>query len=113
MKFARTLLTGDVMEPVTIGLRFIDLLAHVAPGTSLRHIGKLINRPKLDILPPYSIERMDEYLREDPAGFEAYAMRDAEIARPLWGCAWLPSSATSWVSSHCRPPPAAWPSSGT
>lgn len=80
MKFARTLLTGDVMEPVTIGLRFIDLLAHVAPGTSLRHIGKLINRPKLDIPPPYSIERMDEYLREDPAGFEAYAMRDAEIA---------------------------------
>lgn len=80
MKFARTLLTGDVMEPVTIGLRFIDLLAHVAPGTSLRHIGKLINRPKLDIPPPYSIERMDEYLRKDPAGFEAYAMRDAEIA---------------------------------
>jgi len=38
MKFARTLLTGDVMEPVTIGLRFIDLLAHVAPG---RHCGTL------------------------------------------------------------------------
>ena len=33
--------------------RFIDLLAHVAPGTSLRHIGKLINRPKCQVPPGY------------------------------------------------------------
>ena len=80
MKFDRVLRTGDFMESVTIGLRFIDLMAHVSVGTSLRQIGKLIDRPKLDIPAPYSIERMDEYLRGDPAGFEAYAMRDAEIA---------------------------------
>ncbi len=80
MKFARTLVTGEIGEAVTLGLRFIDLLAHVAPGKSLRHVGQLIGRPKLDIPALFSIERMDEYLREDQAGFEAYAMRDAEIA---------------------------------
>lgn len=80
MKFDRVLRTGGFMESLTIGLRFIDLMAHVSVGTSLRQIGKLIGKPKLDIPAPWSIERMDEYLREDRAGFEAYAMRDSEIA---------------------------------
>ena len=80
MVFARTLMTGDMLEAESVGLHFIDLAAHVAPGTALRSLGKQLGLPKLDIPKPYSIERMDEYLREDRAGFEAYAMRDAEIA---------------------------------
>jgi len=80
MEYARTLLTGDILEPEIVGLHFIDLAAHVVPGTALRTLGKQLGKPKLDIPPPYSIERMDEYLAGDRAGFEAYAMRDAEIA---------------------------------
>lgn len=80
MEYARTLMTGDLLAPEIIGLHFIDLAAHVAPGTALRALGKQLGKPKLDIPPPYSIERMDEYLAGDRPGFEAYAMRDAEIA---------------------------------
>lgn len=80
MEYARTLMTGDLLAPEIVGLHFIDLAAHVAPGTSLRSLGKQLGKPKLDIPAPYSIERMDAYLAGDPAGFEAYAMRDAEIA---------------------------------
>ena len=80
MEYARTLITGDLLSPIVIGLRFIDVAAHVPVGTALRHIGLLLGKPKLDIPYPYSIERMDQYLREDRLGFEAYAMRDAEVA---------------------------------
>ncbi len=80
MAYARTLMTGDLLAPEIVGLHFIDLSAHVAPGTALRALGKQLGKPKLDIPPPYSIERMDEYLAGDRPGFEAYAMRDAEIA---------------------------------
>lgn len=76
----RSMVTGDAMEPIMVGLHFIDVAAHVPPGKALRDIGQLIEKPKLEIPAPYSIERMDEYLREDRAGFETYAMRDAEIA---------------------------------
>lgn len=80
MEFSRTLVSGDGSTKVLIGLRFIDVAAHVPPGTSLRDIGYQIGLEKIDIPKPYSIERMDEYLRERPEGFRAYAMRDAEIA---------------------------------
>lgn len=80
MKFARTLVTGEIDDPENIGLHFIDLSAHVAPGTALRTLGKQLGKPKLDIPAPFSIERMDEYLAADRPGYEAYAMRDAEIA---------------------------------
>jgi len=80
LEFSRTMITGDSLEPVMIGLHFIDVAAHVPPGKALRDVGLLIELPKLEIPKPYSIERMDEYLRLDPEGFRAYAMRDAEIA---------------------------------
>lgn len=80
LEFSRSLITGDGLEPIMIGLHFIDVAAHVPVGKALRDIGLLIELPKLDIPPPYSIERMDEYLRLDPEGYREYAMRDAEIA---------------------------------
>lgn len=80
MEFSKTLVTGDGFSTLLIGLKFIDVAAHVPPGTALRHIGQLLNLPKLEISAPYSIERMDDYLAGDPEGYAAYAMRDAEIA---------------------------------
>lgn len=80
LEFSRNMVAGDSLEPIMIGLHFIDVAAHVPPGKALRDIGQLIELPKLPIPQPYSIERMDEYLRLDPEGYYAYAMRDAEIA---------------------------------
>ncbi|EPE2565166.1 hypothetical protein ACSHFV_004782, partial [Escherichia coli] len=46
----------------------------------LAECGELLGLPKLTIPAPYSITNMREYLLGDRAGFEAYALRDAEIA---------------------------------
>jgi len=60
-------------------IRFYDTMLLSPSGKSLADVGELVGFPKLEIPAPYSIEKMDEYLRADPVGFEAYAMRDAEI----------------------------------
>lgn len=65
---------------VRIDVRFIDTMAYVPPGTSLRAVGEMIGLEKLDIPAPYSIERMADFLQGDKTAYEAYAMRDAEIA---------------------------------
>ena len=46
---------------------------------SLKAIGSLIGKHKIEI-PKEKIRRMDTFLKENPAGFERYAIRDAEIA---------------------------------
>lgn len=53
----------------------------VAPaGKSLKDVGESMGVPKMEIPPPYSIERMDIFLAEQPALFEAYAINDAVIS---------------------------------
>ncbi|CAK7080196.1 MAG: Primer-independent DNA polymerase PolB [Citrobacter freundii] len=59
---------------------FIDTLLITPGGMGLAECGELLGLPKLTIPAPYSITNMREYLLGDRAGFEAYALRDAEIA---------------------------------
>ena len=61
-------------------VRFVDVGSHVAVGTSISDMGKLINLPKLEIPEGFSIERMDLLLIHNKPAFEAYGLRDAEIA---------------------------------
>jgi hypothetical protein len=61
-------------------IQFSDLNRHVPIGTTLAQIGDMHGLPKLELPAAYSKARMDLYLAGDKAGFEAYAMRDAEIA---------------------------------
>lgn len=75
-----TLITGSAVERESIKVRFVDMMAYVPTGTSLRVVGELVGLPKLDIPAPFSIERMAEFREKDRARFTAYAMRDAEIA---------------------------------
>lgn len=75
-----TIILADGISRTRINVRFIDTMAYVPPGTSLRTVGEMIGLPKLDIPAPYSIERMFEFLQADKPAYEAYAMRDAEIA---------------------------------
>lgn len=64
--------------PRCSNVAFIDTLLITPGGMGLAECGELL--PKLTIPAPYSITNMREYLLGDRAGFEAYALRDAEIA---------------------------------
>lgn len=61
-------------------VRFVDVGSHVAVGTSIKDMGDLIKLPKLEIPEGFSIERMDLLLLHNKPAFEAYGLRDAEIA---------------------------------
>ncbi|HED1548848.1 TPA: hypothetical protein R4S95_004266 [Citrobacter freundii] len=66
--------------PRCSNVAFIDTLLITPGGMGLAECGELLGLPKLTIPAPYSITNMREYLLGDRAGFEAYALRDAEIA---------------------------------
>ncbi|MGS2977088.1 hypothetical protein AB2904_23050 [Escherichia coli] len=66
--------------PRCSNVAFIDTLLITPGGMGLTECGELLGLPKLTIPAPYSITNMREYLLGDRAGFEAYALRDAEIA---------------------------------
>lgn len=61
-------------------VRFVDTLALSPNGSGLSVIGELIGLPKLQLPDGYSKENMRKFLDEQPEQFEAYALRDAEIA---------------------------------
>ena len=61
-------------------VRFIDMARHAPEGASLQQMGDLLGYPKLALPDGYSIERMGELLKGDKPAFEAYGLRDAEIA---------------------------------
>ena len=66
--------------PRCSNVAFIDTLLITPGDMGLAECGELLGLPKLTIPAPYSITNMREYLLGDRAGFEAYALRDAEIA---------------------------------
>lgn len=66
--------------PRCSNVAFIDTLLITPGGMGLAECGELLGLPKLTIPALYSITNMREYLLGDRAGFEAYALRDAEIA---------------------------------
>lgn len=57
-----------------------DTMLLSANGSSLAQLGQSMGFNKLEIPEPYHISRMKEYLENCKEGFEAYALRDAEIA---------------------------------
>ncbi len=67
-------------EKLRTKVRFVDTLALSPNGSGLSVIGELIGLPKLDLPDGYSKENMRKFLDEQPEQFEAYALRDAEIA---------------------------------
>ncbi|ECT9546943.1 hypothetical protein JP88_000580 [Salmonella enterica subsp. enterica] len=66
--------------PRCSNVAFIDTLLITPGGMGLAECGELLGLSKHTIPAPYSITNMREYLLGDRAGFEAYALRDAEIA---------------------------------
>ncbi len=66
--------------PRIMSVGFMDVGSHAPEGSNLASIGEALGLPKLTIPPDYSIERMDELLAKNKSFFDAYALRDAEIA---------------------------------
>lgn len=63
-----------------IEITFVDSMLFAPAGKGLASVGELVGLPKIEIPPPYSIERMDEFQREQPELFREYAIVDAEIS---------------------------------
>jgi len=58
---------------------FYDTILITPSGQSLSDVGELVGVPKVVIPKPYSIDKMDIFLKEQPETFEYYAMTDVEI----------------------------------
>lgn len=77
---------GDEFEPRLLNLRLIDASRLAPPGKSLANIGHWLGIPKIDLPEGYDKSDMARFQRERPEAFEAYGLRDAEIAvmHVLW-----------------------------
>ncbi|HFV5187310.1 TPA: hypothetical protein ACH9QZ_001096 [Escherichia coli] len=77
-----SLITFDkrTSPPRCSNVTFTDTLLITPGGMGLAECGQLLGLPKLTVPAPYSINDMRQYLKGDRRGFEAYAVRDAEIA---------------------------------
>lgn len=71
---------GDEFEPHLLSLRLIDASRLAPPGKSLANIGHWLGIPKIDLPAGYDKSDMTRFQRERREEFEAYGLRDAEIA---------------------------------
>lgn len=71
---------GDEFEPHLLNLRLIDASRLAPPGKSLANLGHWLGIPKIDLPDGYDKSDMTRFQRERREEFEAYGLRDAEIA---------------------------------
>ena len=62
-----------------VSVQFYDTMLLAPAGQSLADIGELVGIPKVKIPPPYTIEKMSEFLKGEPKLFDEYAITDAII----------------------------------
>jgi hypothetical protein len=63
-----------------VDISFYDLMLLSPASFNLAKVGELVGLPKLEIELPYNIEQMTVFMYEQPELFDAYSIRDAEIA---------------------------------
>lgn len=71
---------GDTFDPKLLSVRLVDASRLAPPGKSLEDLGAWLGVPKVKLPEGQSKSNMRKFQREDRAGFEAYGIRDAEIA---------------------------------
>jgi len=86
-------LVGDDFDPKLLSVRLVDASTFAPPGTSLQKLGEMIGLPKIDLPAGFSKDKMGAFQRREPAKFEAYGLRDAEIA--VWYVLWV-----QWFSAR-------------
>ena len=64
----------------TVSVRLYDNMLLAPAGSSLEALGAALGLPKLDLPLGYGKHEMDRLLAERPDDYDAYALRDAEIA---------------------------------
>ena len=69
-----------MFDPKLLSIRLVDSSRLAPPGKSLSYLGRVLDLPKIELPAGYSIESMAVFQREDIKKFEAYGLRDAEIA---------------------------------
>jgi hypothetical protein len=63
-----------------VDISFYDLMLLAPAGFNLKQVGELVGLEKIDIKHPHSIERMIEFMEQEPELFDEYSIRDSEIA---------------------------------
>lgn len=80
LKLRYQTVVGDEFDPRLLNLFLIDASRLAPPGKSLAAVGQWLGIPKIDLPPGYGKSDMARFQREEPEAFEAYGLRDAEIA---------------------------------
>lgn len=73
-------LRDEYRHPRRCFVRFIDTMLLTPDKKGLADVGELIGLPKLELPEGYGKHEMKRLLAEQPEAFQAYALRDAEIA---------------------------------
>ena len=69
-----------MFDPKLLSIRLVDSSRLAPPGKSLSFLGKVLGLPKIELPEGYDKSDMATFQRKEKAKFEAYGLRDAEIA---------------------------------
>lgn len=94
-------LVGDAFDPKILSIRLVDASRLAPPGKSLASLGDWLGIPKLDLPEGYGKDGMARFQLRERDKFEAYGLRDAEIAvmYVLW-VVWFSSRYLELDMSH-------------
>ena len=73
-------LVGDAFDPKILSVRLVDASRLAPPGKTLASLGDWLGIPKLDLPDGYAKDDMARFQLREREKFEAYGLRDAEIA---------------------------------
>lgn len=92
---------GDAFEPKILSIRLVDASRLAPPGKSLAALGEWLGLPKLNLPEGYTKDDMARFQLREREKFEAYGLRDAEIAAiyVLW-VVWFSSRHLKLEMSH-------------
>lgn len=71
---------GGAFDPKLLSIRLVDASRLAPPGKSLATLGKWLGIPKLELPEGYTKSDMARFQRSERDKFEAYGLRDAQIA---------------------------------
>lgn len=71
---------GPKFDPTLLSVQLVDASRLAPPGKSLAYLGKILGLRKIDLPDGYDKSDMAAFQRNEPKKFEAYGLRDAEIA---------------------------------
>ncbi|MGK5024689.1 hypothetical protein [Janthinobacterium sp. RB2R34] len=70
----------SMIDPKLLSIRLVDSSRLAPPGKSLAYLGNVLGLPKIDLPAGFDKSDMASFQREEKKKFEAYGLRDAEIA---------------------------------